>query len=164
MKSTRRETRTVDKKTFKLPSVLAPKDRQAGFTLIEVGIALVIIGLLLGAILKGWELIVSARIRQLADTTQSVQAAYFAFMDRYGHVAGDWSAAAASVAIGASITGAVTEMGGWITPPAQTFTMRRTRFGNISPRRISSGVATLAHLAQSRMRRTPWRRPMHTTK
>lgn len=93
------------KKKFKLPSVLTPKDRQAGFTLIEVGIALVIIGLLLGAILKGWELIVSARVRQLANTTQSVQAAYLAFMDRYGHVAGDWSAAAASVAIGAPITG-----------------------------------------------------------
>ena len=39
--------------------------RQSGFTLIEIAIVLVIIGLLLGGILKGQELITSARVRNI---------------------------------------------------------------------------------------------------
>ncbi|MEN3354377.1 MAG: hypothetical protein V7640_2535, partial [Betaproteobacteria bacterium] len=37
--------------------------RASGFTLIEIAIVLVIIGLLLGGVLKGQELITSARVR-----------------------------------------------------------------------------------------------------
>jgi prepilin-type N-terminal cleavage/methylation domain-containing protein len=40
-------------------------NRQTGFTLIEIAIVLVIIGLLLGGIAKGQETIVSARVRNL---------------------------------------------------------------------------------------------------
>lgn len=43
------------------------KRRQSGFTLIEIAIVLVIIGLLLGGILKGQELINSARVKNLAS-------------------------------------------------------------------------------------------------
>ena len=39
------------------------KRRQSGFTLIEIAIVLVIIGLILGGILQGQELITSARVR-----------------------------------------------------------------------------------------------------
>ncbi len=46
--------------------------RQSGFTLIEIAIVLVIIGLLLGGILKGQELITSARIRNVANDFQSM--------------------------------------------------------------------------------------------
>ena len=53
--------------------------KQAGFTLVEIAIVLVIIGLLLGGILKGQELINSARVRNLADQNSGVQAAYFGF-------------------------------------------------------------------------------------
>ncbi len=42
---------------------------KSGFTLVEIGIVLVIVGLLLGGILKGQELINSARMRNLADTS-----------------------------------------------------------------------------------------------
>ena len=79
------------------------KRKQAGFTLVEIAIVLVIIGLLLGGILKGQELINSARVRNLADTTSGVQAAYFGFIDRYRRVPGDWQAAAAGNAIGGTI-------------------------------------------------------------
>jgi prepilin-type N-terminal cleavage/methylation domain-containing protein len=63
---------------------------QSGFTLVEIAIVLVIIGLLLGGILKGQELITSARVRNIADQNSGVQAAYYGFIDRYRQVPGDW--------------------------------------------------------------------------
>ncbi|MDH3414644.1 MAG: prepilin-type N-terminal cleavage/methylation domain-containing protein [Gammaproteobacteria bacterium] len=80
------------------------KSKQSGFTLVEIAIVLVIIGLLLGGILKGQELINSARVRNLADTASGVQAAYFGFLDRYRRVPGDWDQASASTAIGTAVT------------------------------------------------------------
>src|SRR6266536_1939679 len=43
------------------------KSQQSGFTLVEIAIVLVIIGLLLGGILKGQELINSAKVKNLAN-------------------------------------------------------------------------------------------------
>ena len=77
---------------------------QGGFTLVEIAIVLVIIGLLLGGILKGQELINSARVRNLADTNSGIQAAYYGFIDRYRQVPGDMSSVAAEQAIGTTIT------------------------------------------------------------
>ena len=79
--------------------------RQHGFTLVEIAIVLVVIGLLLGGILKGQDLVNGARVRNLADMNAGVQAAYYGFMDRYRQTPGDMTAAAASSAIGdATIT------------------------------------------------------------
>ena len=41
---------------------MSSRQRQQGFTLVEMAIVLVIIGLLLGGILKGQELITAARV------------------------------------------------------------------------------------------------------
>ena len=79
------------------------RQQQKGFTLVEIAIVLVIIGLLLGGILKGQELINSARVRNLADSTSGIQAAYFGFIDRYRRVPGDWAQASAAAAIGGAI-------------------------------------------------------------
>ena len=79
------------------------KQKQAGFTLVEIAIVLVIIGLLLGGILKGQELINSARVRNLADQNSGVQAAYYGFIDRYRQVPGDWLESDADTAIGVAI-------------------------------------------------------------
>ena len=76
--------------------------RQSGFTLVEIAIVLVIIGLLLGGILKGQELINSARVRNLADQNSGIQAAYFGFIDRYRQVPGDMQPQDACDAIGLS--------------------------------------------------------------
>lgn len=65
-------------------------NRARGFTLVEVAIVLVIIGLLLGGILRGQELIKSARVRNLANQNSGIQAAYFGFLDRYQRKPGDW--------------------------------------------------------------------------
>ena len=60
-----------------------------GFTLVEIAIVLVVIGLLLGGILKGQQLINSARVRNLADQNAGVQAAYYGFIDRFRALPGD---------------------------------------------------------------------------
>lgn len=69
--------------------------RQSGFTLIEIAIVLVIIGLLLGGILKGQELITQGRIRNVSNDFQSVTAAINLYQDRYRALPGDDLGAAA---------------------------------------------------------------------
>jgi len=66
--------------------------KQQGFTLVEIAIVLVIIGLLLGGILRGQELIQGARVRNLIDQQSGLRAAYFAFQDRYRSLPGDLTA------------------------------------------------------------------------
>lgn len=79
------------------------KKNQSGFTLIEIAIVMVIIGLLLGGVLKGQELIDSARVRSLNNGVDGVTAAWFAFQDRYRVIPGDMTAAAAQAQIDANI-------------------------------------------------------------
>jgi len=62
---------------------------QKGFTLIEIAIVLVIIGLLLGGVLKGQELINAARVRNIASQLDGVKIAYLGFQDRYRAYPGD---------------------------------------------------------------------------
>jgi len=63
---------------------------QRGFTLVEIAIVLVIIGLLLGGVLKGQEMITNAKVRNLADQSSGIKAAFFAFQDRYKGLPGDY--------------------------------------------------------------------------
>jgi prepilin-type N-terminal cleavage/methylation domain-containing protein len=72
--------------------------KQTGFTLIEIAIVLVIIGLLLGGVLKGQELITSARVRNLISQQDGVKAAYFGFLDRFRSLPGDYSLATTNIA------------------------------------------------------------------
>jgi len=79
--------------------------QQRGFTLVEIAIVLVIIGLLLGGILKGQELITSARVRNLADQNSGVQSAYYGFIDRFRQIPGDMDGTLACQQIGDEVTG-----------------------------------------------------------
>ncbi len=72
--------------------------KQTGFTLIEIAIVLVIIGLLLGGVLKGQELITSARVRNIVSQQDGVKAAYFGFLDRFRAVPGDYDQAQTNIA------------------------------------------------------------------
>jgi prepilin-type N-terminal cleavage/methylation domain-containing protein len=56
---------------------------QAGFTLVEIAIVLVIIGLLLGGILKGQEMITQAKIKNIINDFNGVTAAVNTYQDRY---------------------------------------------------------------------------------
>jgi prepilin-type N-terminal cleavage/methylation domain-containing protein len=68
---------------------------QRGFTLVEIAIVLVIIGLLIGGALRGQELINSAKARNVIDQVRAVQVAYYGFQDRYNALPGDLTAAQA---------------------------------------------------------------------
>lgn len=69
------------------------KQRQSGFTLIEIAIVLVIIGLLLGGILKGQELINSARVKNLSSDFRNVPVFIYGYQDKFRTLPGDDPAA-----------------------------------------------------------------------
>ena len=60
-----------------------------GFTLVEIAIVLVIIGLLLGGILKGQEMITQAKIKNVIADMSGVSAAMYGYQDRYKALPGD---------------------------------------------------------------------------
>lgn len=68
--------------------------KQVGFTLIELAIVLVIIGLLLGGVLKGQELINSAKVKNMATDFKNTQVYIYGYQDKYRAVPGDDPAAA----------------------------------------------------------------------
>lgn len=65
------------------------KRTQSGFTLVEIAIVLVIIGLLLGGVLKGQELITQAKIKNVANDFNGLTAGIYAYQDRYKRLPGD---------------------------------------------------------------------------
>ncbi len=69
------------------------KSKQSGFTLVEIAIVLVIVGLLLGGVLKGQELITSGKAKALYADKNAFQTAYNIYNDRYRAIAGDDGAA-----------------------------------------------------------------------
>lgn len=69
--------------------------QQSGFTLVEIAIVLVIIGLLLGGVLKGQELITQAKIKNITNDFNGMSAAIYAYQDRYKSYPGDDGGAAA---------------------------------------------------------------------
>ena len=65
--------------------------RAAGFTLIELSIVLVIIGLLIAGVLVGRSLIESARIQRMISDYTGFQTAFFTFKQKYGQPPGDFT-------------------------------------------------------------------------
>ena len=122
--------------------------RQSGFTLIEIAIVLVIIGLLLGGILKGQELINSARVKNLAADFRNVPLFIYGYQDKFRALPGDDSAAVAHVGTASVTPGAgdgdgIIE-GNWdsgnATPAIETYLFwQHVRLAGLAP-----GSTTLA--------------------
>ena len=68
-------------------------DKQKGFTLIEIAIVLVIIGLLLGGVLKGQELINNARVKSYVTDFRNIPIQLYGYQDRFKALPGDDSLA-----------------------------------------------------------------------
>ncbi len=65
------------------------KRQQSGFTLVEIAIVLVIIGLLLGGVLKGQELINSAKVKNFANDFRNIPLFIYGYQDRFHALPGD---------------------------------------------------------------------------
>lgn len=64
-------------------------EKSAGFTLVELAIVLMIIGLLIGGVLRGQEMMENARIDKTVRQIQSYQAALVTFQEAYNQLPGD---------------------------------------------------------------------------
>ncbi len=65
------------------------KSKQTGFTLVEIAIVLVIIGLLLGGVLKGQELINSAKVKNIANDFRTIPLFIYGYQDKFKRLPGD---------------------------------------------------------------------------
>jgi prepilin-type N-terminal cleavage/methylation domain-containing protein len=98
------------------------KSQQSGFTLIEIAIVLVIIGLLLGGVLKGQEMIENSRIKAVVADMKGVSAAYFGYIDRFAKAQPGDELLATMTARGWTVTAGGNANGVLAITPAQTFT------------------------------------------
>lgn len=78
-----------------MTNVLATRRSEQGFTLVELAIVMVIIGLLIGGILKGQELIANAKISSTVSQLKGLDAAMNTFQDKYNALPGDMPTAVA---------------------------------------------------------------------
>jgi prepilin-type N-terminal cleavage/methylation domain-containing protein len=62
---------------------------EQGFTLVELAIGLVIIGLLIGAILGGSQMIANAKIRRQVQDLRGLYAAVYTYFDKFSQLPGD---------------------------------------------------------------------------
>ena len=118
------------------------KSQQSGFTLVEIAIVLVIIGLLLGGILKGQELINSAKVKSLANDFRTVPTYIYAYQDKFkslpgddNNIAGHLGGTATQATTGGAVGNGVVEGNWWSsTATDESFLFwQHVRLSNLAP-------------------------------
>ncbi len=119
---------------------------QKGFTLVEIAIVLVIIGLLIGGILKGQEMIQNAKIKRVQKQADEIRAAMNSYQDRYGALPGDDSAPTAHTGVAGLTAG---NNNGQIngTGPANAEALYMCR--HLAAANLISGTPTMASCPQN---------------
>lgn len=111
--------------------------RQSGFTLIELAIVLVIIGLLLGGVLKGQELINSAKVKNMANDFRNIPVYIYGYQDKFKKLPGDDNAATTNVAATKNGNGNGALEGNWFdvkTADSEAYNFwQHVRLANLAP-------------------------------
>ena len=76
---------------MKMNTQINKKSKQGGFTLVEIAIVLVIIGLILGGVLQGQSMIENAKYKKFEKEIDGYRAAFYTFQDVYQALPGDMS-------------------------------------------------------------------------
>ena len=112
-------------------------NKQTGFTLIELAIVLVIIGLLLGGVLRGQELINSAKVKNMANDFRSIPVYIYGYQDKFKAFPGDDKAATTHVAATTNGNGNGALEGSWFNNLASTSEAyqfwQHVRLANLAP-------------------------------
>lgn len=64
-------------------------NRQTGFTLVEIAIVLIIVGLMLGGVMKGQELVDNAKVKNFASDFRNIPLFVYAYQDKFKAIPGD---------------------------------------------------------------------------
>jgi prepilin-type N-terminal cleavage/methylation domain-containing protein len=74
---------------FAINHELSAMSSQRGFTLIELAVVIVIIGILIGVVLKGATMMENAKIKAVISQANDLATAVYSYQDKYGKLPGD---------------------------------------------------------------------------
>lgn len=119
--------------------------KQKGFTLVEIAIVLVIIGLLLGGVLKGQELIENAKLKAVKTDSDAIVAAIQGYQDRFRALPGDGADGTAGNAL--TTDGTITSAESLLANDGTWAVLREEGFmsgnGNTAPVNSFGGTTTI---------------------